>query len=128
MISSKKDSEERHQRFVRQALDTQFVWGLQCAEGWCQAPSNHVEDARVMPFWSDRGLAAECAIEEWSEYSPTPVSLADFRDKWLPSMKTSMKTNRFLVGTNWTPQLIGVELAPELLEQEFVRGSGEEVE
>ena len=124
MAGLKQDSEARHQLFVQRVLDTQFVWGLQCGQGWCQAPSNHADDGRVMPFWSDRALAAECAIDEWDEYLPSPIPLAAFRETWLPAMKT----NHFLVGTNWNTQLIGVELAPELLEQEFTRGNGEEVE
>lgn len=115
MDDLKKDSEARHQRFLQRVLETQFVWGLQNAEGWCQAPSNHVEDGRVMPFWSDRALAAECALEEWGVYVPTPIPLADFLKDWLPGMTAAV----MLAGTNWNADLVGMELPAELLSREL---------
>ena len=115
MVDLKKDAEARHQFFLQRVLETQFIWGLQCAEGWCQAPSNHVENGRVMPFWSDRALAAACAVEEWSVYVPTPIPLADFLGDWLPGMTTA----EMLAGTDWNADLIGMELPAELLRREL---------
>ena len=68
-----------------------------------------------MPFWSDRALAAACAVEEWSVYVPTPIPLADFLADWLPGMITA----DMLAGTDWNADLIGMELPAELLRREL---------
>ena len=107
-------SNERHERFVHQVLESGEVWGLKSQAGWAVAPSNDDEDSRVLPFWSDRAYAAQCAREQWQDYSATRIPLGGFCDSWLPGMH---KDGR-LVGTNWNAHLIGKECkAMELLRE-----------
>lgn len=64
-----------------------------------------------MPFWSDRADARRAAVDEWSDYVPTPLTLEQFLDPWLPGMRR----DRVLVGTNWDAQNCGLEIEPDEL-------------
>jgi len=108
---------QRHQRFLDRVLAAGQVWGLKSAAGWCVSPSttDDTDSAEVMPFWSDRAYAQQCAREAWSEYEPTAIPLDEFLDRWLPGMAT----DGTLVGTNWNAQLIGFETTPQQLKEEL---------
>lgn len=70
-------SKERHQRFVQRVVASEIVWGLKDSEGWVTSSSTNdeTEDRPIMPFWSDRAYAKQCAKDEWSEYEPTEIPL-----------------------------------------------------
>ena len=106
---------ERHQRFIERVLKLNHVWGLKSKQGWVVCPSNKEEGKEVMPFWSNRAYAAQCAKEEWKGYEPTAISLEDFLTKWL----SGMAKDGFLVGTNWNANLIGLESDPFVLKAEL---------
>jgi hypothetical protein len=115
--------QERHHRFVRRVVASGQVWGLKNADGWCYAPSNggddeerdEAEERDVLPFWSDRAYAKQCAKDEWSDYEPTSIPLEQFLKAWLPGMAG----DGVLVGTNWSAHLIGLEVDPLELKQEI---------
>jgi hypothetical protein len=108
-------SEERHRRFVQRVVASGIVWGLKDDEGWVTSSSTNDEtDRPIMPFWSDRAYAKQCASDEWSEYEPTQIPLDLFIEHWLPGMHG----DGYLVGTNWNAQLSGHEIEPlQLLEE-----------
>jgi len=110
-------SKERHQRFVQRVLSSGEVWGLKSAEGWACTGSttNGTEGRSVMPFWSDRAYAKQCAKEDWSQYEPTAIPLALFLERWL----TGMAKDGCLVGTNWNAHLCGYECEALNLKQEI---------
>ena len=110
-------SKERHDRFVQRVLASHEVWSLKNADGWaCTASTaDGTEDKSVMPFWSDRAYAKQCAKEDWSDYEPTPIPLELFLELWLPGMAG----DGYLVGTNWSAQLCGHEIEPLVLKQEL---------
>jgi len=113
-------SQERYERFVRGIADAGEVWGLKSEEGWCLSPSNGDEgedEVEVMPFWSDRARAAQCAIEEWEDYEPTSIPLDLFIEEWLPGMVE----DGFLAGANWNADLLGIEVDPMDLKEELER-------
>ncbi len=112
-------SKERHERFVERVVASREVWGLKSADGWaCTASTaDGTEDRSVMPFWSDRAYAKQCAKADWSHYEPTPIPLALFLERWLPGMAGDGS----LVGTNWSAQLCGHEIKPLELKQELER-------
>lgn len=76
-------SAERYGYFVRQAADTQQVWGLYQA-GWATA---QVDGRVAIPFWPEAAFAQACASGDWAGYQPRPIALGDFLQKWLPGMR-----------------------------------------
>jgi hypothetical protein len=102
------DDEANLKRFVAGALESGLVWGLKSDDGWAVCPSNEYEDASVYPFWSDRAEALIHCADEWSRCTPTAIDLDSFLEDWLPGMHG----DDALVGTNWSPELIGLEVEP----------------
>jgi hypothetical protein len=108
---------ERHERFIQRAVTSREVWGLKSADGWAISTStaNGRAGRSIMPFWSDRAFAEQCAKEDWEHYAPTPIPLEPFLGRWL----VGMATDGCLVGTNWNAQLCGHEIEPLDLKQEL---------
>jgi hypothetical protein len=108
-------SQERHHRFVQRVRASRTVWGLKNADGWACTDStgDETEDRSVMPFWSDRAYAQQCARQEWAGYEPTPIPLDLFLAHWLPGMAG----DDCLAGTNWNAALCGFEIEPLDLKQ-----------
>ena len=102
------DDEADIERFVTGALASGLVWGLKSDDGWAVCPSNEYEDASVYPFWSDRAEAFIHCADEWSGCTPTAIDLDRFLEDWLPGMHG----DDALVGTNWSRELIGLEVEP----------------
>jgi hypothetical protein len=110
-------AEERHERFLSRVVEAGVVWGLKDAEDqWPVTASTDDEERSVMPFWSDRAYAAQCATEDWAPYEPTEIPLDLFLDEWLPGMAA----DGVLVGTNWNVQLIGQESEPLELQERLL--------
>ncbi len=110
------DAEGRHQQFLQRVIASGTVWGLKNEEGWVVSSStaDDTEDAEIMPFWSDHAHAKQCATDDWSVYAPTEIPLDLFMKHWLPGMAQ----DNCLVGTNWNVDMIGHEIEPlELLDQ-----------
>ena len=116
MIDHKNDSEGSYRRFVDEVRDNRIVWGLKSSEGWAITESSEFEDAKVMPFWSDKANASRSAEEEWSNYDPARISFDDFIDKWLKGMFD----DGLLVGVNWDTNLVVKEVEPDELAQDLV--------
>jgi len=112
------DSKARHRRFIQRVVAAGVVWGLKCNEGWVTSSStaDDTEDRGLMPFWSDRAYAKQCAKDEWAEYVPTEIPLNLFLEKWMPGMNA----DGLLVGTNWNAHLCGHEIEPLKLRDEIV--------
>lgn len=117
MLDDHAASQARHDSFVERVRFSREVWGLKSDDGWAVAPSNEV-DASVMVFWSDAAYARRCAQEEWAHYEATPIPLDQFVQAWLPGMLEE----GFLVGTNWSGHMIGLEVPPVTLRDELLAG------
>jgi len=122
MFGLEADSHAAYERFIGRVVESRQVWGLKSEEGWCVAPSNTLpdddeeedagEEVDVLPFWSDRAYAGQCARDEWADYEPAAIDLDEFMEAWLPGMAQAGER----VGTNWNADLIGREVDPmELL-------------
>ncbi len=96
------------EQFVTGVRASGRVWGLKSGNGWAVCPSNEYEDASVYPFWSDEADARIHCADEWSACAPTAIELDRFIEDWLPGMHG----DDALVGTNWSPELIGIEIEP----------------
>lgn len=112
-------SKERHERFVHRVVAAREVWVLKDVDGWVCSESTREEgeNRSVMPFWSDRAYAKQCAKEEWSDYEPTQIPLDKFLERWLPGMAK----DGLFVGTNWNAALCGHEILPLELKVEIER-------
>lgn len=108
------NSKRRYENFIKRVSESRTVWGLKSEDGWCVCESNEYEDTVVMLFWSDEAYARQCAVEEWSHYSPTSIPLEEFMTNWI----YGMNEDELLVGVNWNAKLIGLEVEPyELLKE-----------
>ena len=108
--------QKNHQLFVSRVVKTKCVWGLKSMEGWPFAWSNQIRDLKILPFWSDRERARRCARLEWAEYKPVAIQLDEFMKQWLPGLAE----DGTLVGTNWSADLAGTEMDPQILFEELV--------
>jgi hypothetical protein len=116
MLELAAASKERHDKFVERVVAAREVWGLKSAEGWaCSRSTAHgFEDRDVMPFWSDRAYAKQCAKEDWSHYQTTSIPLTIFLERWLPGMAA----DGCIVGTTWNAHFCGYEIEPlDLMQQ-----------
>lgn len=127
-------AEENHQRFVRRAVEHEKVWTL--AEGerilTAQSTAGDEDDAAgdaepraVYLFFSDEAYARRAVRESWADRpdaAPKEIALFDLLFRWLPGMHH----NDQLAGTNWTGDLIGLEIEPADLQAELKQALSEE--
>jgi len=110
-----EDLDENFDRFIVEALETGCVWVLQAGEGYAVCGSETHEDMDVMPFWSQREFAEIHCKDDWASYQPLAVEIQEFLDEWLPGMHDDL----ILAGVNWNEELIGDEIEPLDLLEEF---------
>src|SRR4051812_18218308 len=94
--------------FVKEVAEKEVVWGLYCAEGWANVDSHEFDNILVFPFWSNKELAAACAIDEWAIYTPATLDLPEFLENWC----VAMYRDHVMPGINWDVDLFGKELEP----------------
>ncbi|MCP4986423.1 MAG: DUF2750 domain-containing protein [Colwellia sp.] len=85
--------------FLSEAKPTQVIWALQDknSEDWVVLDSPAFENTEVMPLWSSAALAQQHCIDEWSDYIPCEISLADWFEFWLEDLNE----DNVIVGINW---------------------------
>ncbi len=109
-------SNAQYQAFIQGISESQQVWGLQSEEGWLVCASSDFENTEVMPFWVSREDAVKHCNEEWTEYEPAMVALAEFAGAWL----AELDEEGILIGTNWDDQLEGPEMEPSQIVQDLM--------
>ena len=55
------------------------------------------ENTEVMPLWSSAELAQEHCIEEWVDYTPCEISIADWLEFWIEDLNE----DGVIIGVNW---------------------------
>jgi len=123
------DVQESHQRFLSRAVEHQSVWTVWGNSGPLIVESNsepdkEADDNEVAPrgvylFFSDEAYARRALRESWHDVpicSTRNISLFDFLFRWLPGLHR----DRHLAGTNWTGDLIGLEVEPEDLKAQLL--------
>ncbi|MCP8900749.1 DUF2750 domain-containing protein [Gilvimarinus xylanilyticus] len=115
MEPDSSDWEANLDRFVIEGLNTGCVWGLEGPDGWALCDSEKYDETDVMPLWSARELAMHHCVEEWSDYQPVAIAVAELLEDWLPGMHDDV----LLVGVNWNHELQGEEWEPLDLLAEF---------
>ncbi|MCG6200346.1 DUF2750 domain-containing protein [Psychromonas antarctica] len=85
--------------FLAEVKPTQLLWALQDkkSEDWVVLDSINYEETEVMPLWSDQALAAVHCTEEWEEYVPAAITLADWFEFWVDDLIA----DGVVIGINW---------------------------
>lgn len=110
-----EDFDVNYDRFIDDAIETGCVWGLESEEGFALCPSEANSELDVMPLWSQPEFAEAHVTGEWSNYKVVPIALEELLDDWLPGMHEDV----MLVGPNWTSDLLGDEVEPLDLLEDF---------
>lgn len=76
--------DERYLHFLRQAANSERIWGLLEPRGWVTLtdPQGHAG----LPVWPHPVYAAACARGDWDSYMPACIEVPSFLDHWLPDM------------------------------------------
>ncbi|GAA0819983.1 DUF2750 domain-containing protein [Colwellia asteriadis] len=110
-MSDINNSTETMNAFLQQVKPTQVFWALQdkVSEDWVVLDSPSFENTDVMPLWSTANLAQEHCIEEWSDYVPCEISVAEWLEFWVEDLNE----DGVIVGVNWQgdEQYLEMELA-----------------
>lgn len=109
------DLDENYNRFIADAIETGCVWGLENDEGFALCPSEANDELDAMPLWSQPEFAEVHVTGEWSDYRVVPIALDELLDDWLPGLHEDV----LLVGPNWTAELLGDEVEPLDLLEDF---------
>lgn len=85
--------------FLSQVKDSQTFWALQdkSSEDWVVLDSINFENTDVMPLWSTQELAKSHCVEEWVEYIPVAITLADWMEYWVEDLLE----DGVIVGVDW---------------------------
>lgn len=96
-------------RFIKRLVASREVWGLKSADGWAVSTStaNGHAGRSILPFWSERAYARQCAKEDWSHYQAMPIPLEVFLERWL----VGMTADGCLAGPTGTRIFAGMSLS-----------------
>ena len=96
--------------FINEVKESQTLWALQAKgqDDWVVLDSVNYQDSEVMPLWSSQQLAQVHCVDEWQEYIPAQISLADWLEFWIEDLNE----DGIIIGVNWQDeQFVEVELA-----------------
>jgi hypothetical protein len=112
-------AQENHERFLRRAVEHETVWTVWGGAGPLISESNGEPPPRdVYLFFSDEAYAQRALRESWPDCgscSTRNIALFEFLHRWLPGLHR----DGHLCGTNWTGDLIGLEIDPNDLRAEL---------
>lgn len=85
--------------FITEVKDTQTMWALQdeSSEDWVVLDSINFENTEVMPLWSTQVLAQSHCVEEWTEYVPAEITVAQWMEYWVEELLA----DAVVIGINW---------------------------
>lgn len=85
--------------FTKQVKDSQVIWALQdqASEDWVVLDSVNFENTEVMPLWSTDVLAKKHCVEEWANYVPAAISVADWMEFWVEDLLA----DGIIIGLDW---------------------------
>ncbi len=94
-----KDTNPTQSQFFADVKPNQVVWGLQdkTGEDWVICDSAQFENTDVMPLWSSESLAQRHCCDEWKDYQPAAISVADFLEFWVDDLNE----DGVMLGINW---------------------------
>ncbi|MER2491645.1 DUF2750 domain-containing protein [Catenovulum sediminis] len=83
---------ETHQAlldFAHAIKDSQVIWGLTAdaaEEDWVVVESLEFENTEVLLVWSSEAAAQATCTDEWADYKPTAIPVAEYFDFWLEAL------------------------------------------
>lgn len=85
--------------FLAEIKPTQTLWALKdsASDDWVVLDSPSFENTDVMPLWSSAELAQQHCIDEWKNYVPSKISVAEWFEFWLEDLNE----DNVIVGINW---------------------------
>jgi hypothetical protein len=100
---------ERHRLFVEEAMRGP-VWVLATGDGLLALPA-HEEDRPVSLVFGAKALARAFADQAGFDVVPEKIPRDELVNEYLPAKLEEGS----LIGTNWTADLVGVEIEPQVL-------------
>lgn len=99
--------------FIVKAGELGCIWGLKSFRGWAICNSAKEKNKKVIPFWTEKSAAKNCATDEWKKYRPCRIAIEEFADSWLGGMEE----DGIYTGLDWKANLSGIEVeAGQLLD------------
>ena len=94
-----KDNSHITNAFLAEVKLTQTLWALQDkeSEDWVVLDSIHFENADVMPIWSSSEQAKLHCVDEWKNYIPAEISVAEWLEFWVEDLNE----DGVIIGVNW---------------------------
>ena len=85
--------------FFADVKPSQQVWGLQDknAEEWVVCDSVNFEDTDAMPLWSSAEQAQQHCCDEWQDFMPTAITVAELLEFWIEDLNQ----DNIIIGINW---------------------------
>lgn len=77
-------AEQRFDYFINKVIEQQEVWGLCSDQGWVILEEGGDEH---LPVWPHAELAALWVTGEYSDCTPTAITLDTWLARWLPGME-----------------------------------------
>ncbi|MFT6984540.1 MAG: hypothetical protein ACJAT7_000337 [Psychromonas sp.] len=94
-----EDNNQTLVTFLAEVKPTQLFWALQDkkSEDWVVLDSLNYEETEVMPLWSTAELAEQHCTEEWKDYTPSAITLAEWLEFWVDDLIE----DNIVIGINW---------------------------
>lgn len=94
--------------FFKEVQATQMLWALQDKdnEGWVVVDSANFENGETMPLWSTESLAKQSCTDDWAEFKPTQISVADWLEFWVEDLSE----DSMIIGLDWQDDQECIEL------------------
>jgi len=97
-------------KFMAEVKTSQTLWALQepATEDWVVLDSINFENTEVMPLWSTQALAKEHCSDEWSNYVPAKINVAEWMEFWIEDLNE----DSVIVGLDWVKEeCVEIELS-----------------
>jgi hypothetical protein len=112
---------QEYNHFVKTVSASQQVYALQSSQGYATSRANEYEDEEgesleLICFWSDKALAAACAVNAWKSYKPVAIKLAEFMESWC----VGMYQEDIVAGIDFDAGLKGHEVEPLALVNQLI--------
>lgn len=79
------DGPERYTHFIKRVTDSRELWTLKAADGYLLMGDD--QGTPHAPVWPHARYAEICAVGDWSGSRPSPLSLSEFLNKWIPGLQ-----------------------------------------
>ncbi|MBY6185437.1 DUF2750 domain-containing protein [Marinobacter hydrocarbonoclasticus] len=94
--------------FIDAVTESGQIWALSAGDDWVVVDSAEFADTDALPLFSTQAGAQALCQEEWAEYEPAAIPVAEFFDKWLESLSE----DEVMIGIDWNADLEGAEIDP----------------